>query len=353
VVGFVASGFAVEAVLACTAMRSFKRRAIVVAVVALAAHACGGSTETKKPVAPSNQISFGALTARPLEERTQCVVKRLGNKTKVHVGAIHNQLGGPSHHMVVYRVSDTVEKATPFDCEPFVDTLDPTKGSPLMVTQKKDDYLKLPKGVAYTLDENQMVRLELHFINPSSADAPVTATSTFEPISDEDFKDEAGFLFIGNVDIKLAPRSTTTLGPTFFAIPRDYYDAKFFAITGHEHHLGTNVTIDTAADTIDPGKRIYEVPDWSWSEPKTEVFDPPIVLPEGGGFRFSCEWNNTTDQTVRFGESANAEMCFFWAYYYPSKGSRVCIHTKQYNGGIDACCPGSALCELIKDYLGK
>ena len=29
----------------------------------------------------------------------------------------------------------------------------------------------------------------------------------------------------------------------------------------------------------------------------------------------------------KFGESANNEMCFFWAYYYPSKGAYVCVHT--------------------------
>ena len=31
-----------------------------------------------------------------------------------------------------------------------------------------------------------------------------------------------------------------------------------------------------------------------------------------------------TAAPVRFGESANDEMCFFWAYYYPSHGTHVC-----------------------------
>ena len=41
-----------------------------------------------------------------------------------------------------------------------------------------------------------------------------------------------------------------------------------------------------------------------------------LYIPDGGGFRFTCSWNNTSDTTVRFGESAEDEMCFFWAYYY-------------------------------------
>ena len=40
-------------------------------------------------------------------------------------------------------------------------------------------------------------------------------------------------------------------------------------------------------------------------------------------------------------------MCFFWAYYYPSNGSKVCIHTGKYGGGVDFCCPGSFECSLL------
>ena len=40
-------------------------------------------------------------------------------------------------------------------------------------------------------------------------------------------------------------------------------------------------------------------------------------------------------------------MCFFWAYYYPSKGAKVCFHTSQ-GGGIDQCCPGNpTLCAAL------
>jgi len=46
-------------------------------------------------------------------------------------------------------------------------------------------------------------------------------------------------------------------------------------------------------------------------------------------------------------------MCFFWAYYWPSQGSRVCIHTNQYGGanGYDTCCPGDSVCSLIQQQF--
>lgn len=308
--------------------------------------ACGSTEPTKAPAEAPAKLSFPAIVVAPGQEDTRCVVMRLGNEKALHVGSIQNALGDASHHLIVYRVNDTEEKPTPFPCDPFTDTLDPEKGSPLMVTQKKDDLLTLPAGVGFSLAANQMIRLEMHYLNASSTDKTVSATTTFTPISDDDFRDEAGFLFIGNPDINLPPKSETTLGPTFFEIPSELSGVKFFAMTGHEHRLGTNVRIATASSVDDPGTMVYDVPGWSWSEPKTEVFATPLTVPDTGGFKFTCTWNNTTDQHVTFGESATDEMCFFWAYYYPSQGARVCFHTARIGGpaGRDICCPGDALC---------
>jgi hypothetical protein len=330
--------------------------AVLVVGLALGlAPACGSTEPVKKPAQPAMTLSFPSIPVPAGFEQTQCVVMRLGNTVPLHVGAVHNVLGQASHHLIVYRVNDTVEKTTPFPCKPFTDTLDPSKGSPLMVTQKHDDLLTLPSGVAYSLDVNQMIRLEMHYINASASEKNVSATTTMIPISDDDFRDEAGFLFIGNPDIQLPPKSETKLGPSFFEIPSELSGVKFFAMTGHEHQFGTNVQVAMSTSSTDPGKMVYDVPNWTWSEPKTEVFATPFTVPDSGGFTFTCSWNNTSDTQVKFGESANDEMCFFWAYYYPSQGARVCFHTSRIGGaaGRDLCCPGDALCAFASNIGGK
>lgn len=303
-------------------------------------------------VAPpgSYNLSFGPVDVAPGEEQTKCVVKRLANPEKLRVGAIHNVLSKGSHHLIVYRVSDTAEQTTPFDCKPFTDTLDATKGSTLMITQKADDALVLPDGVAYTLEPKQMVRLEMHYINTGTTKLAVAATSTFIPIDEAKFRDEADFLFIGTPDIDLKAKSSLTVGPMFIKLPAEYGNVNFFALTGHQHHFGTNVKVSTAANKSDPGTSVYDVPGWLWSEPATVQASPPFKLPAGGGFKFTCSWTNTSNQDVGFGESANQEMCFFWAYYYPSQGgAKVCVHTDKLPGGVDACCPGaSPVCNYIK-----
>jgi hypothetical protein len=277
----------------------------------------------------SYSLSFGPILVPAGTENTQCIVRRLGNPAPLHVGSVHNTLGTSSHHMVVYRVNDTTEQTTPFACKPFQDTVT-GNGSPIIISQKTDDLLEMPTGVAYTLDANQMIRIEMHYINATTSDVMLTSTTTMNEVTD--YQNEASFFLIGDMDISIPSNSDVTLGPVFLPLAPAYADANFFAITGHEHQLGTDVQVATAANATDTGTMVYDVPNWLWSEPATVHHDPAFKLAPGGGFRFTCKWRNPNPDAsappVVFGESANDEMCFFWAYYYPSQGgSHVCLHS--------------------------
>lgn len=313
---------------------------------------CGSSVTLEKPIegevaASTHTVKFPAVEVAPGVENTQCVVMRLDNDEIIRVHQIHNVLPTGSHHLIVYRTADTEEKLTPYDCQPFTDSLDPSKGSTVMVTQKHDETLTLPAGVAFSMPAGQMIRLEMHYINSTAAPIDVSATTTFVTMPAKEYKEEADFLFVGTPDINIPAHTKKVIGPTYFSMPDDLANVKFFGLTGHTHQYGTNVTV-AAADTKDgPDKSVYDVPGWLWSEPETVSHDPPFSIPQGGGFRFTCEYNNTGSQKVGFGESANDEMCFFWAYYYPSQGAYVCVHTNQIAGGYDMCCPGNTLCSLL------
>jgi hypothetical protein len=311
----------------------------------------GGSTSGTGGAGTTPQsytVSWDAVTVMPGEENTQCVVKKLGNPTAIHVGQMHNVLQQGSHHLIVYKTNDTVEQPAPFACQPFSDLAHPEKGTPLMISQEKDDLLTLPPGVAFAIDAEQFVRLELHYINPSATALQVSATSTFIQMPDSEVQNEAGFLFMGDIDINLAPMSSTTLGPIYAPEPSVVAGSKYFGITGHEHQWGTDVTVAITTGATGTDTSIYDVPGWTWNEPKTVYLDPPATVPAGGGFRYTCNWHNLSTSSVTFGESANDEMCFFWTYYYPNQGAHVCFHTDQVMGGFDLCCPDSpTLCNMF------
>ena len=130
-------------------------------------------------------------------------------------------------------------------------------------------------------------------------------------------------------------------------LPSALDGVKFFGFTGHQHKLGTGVKVTSAPSKDGADTMVYDPPNFSWSEPPTVYKDPPLELPPGGGFRWTCTWQNTTTNQVTFGESANDEMCVFWTYYYPSKGAMSCAHTEKINGGYDFCCPGDPICSMV------
>jgi hypothetical protein len=206
----------------------------------------GASSGTGSTLGESYSVEFGPVTVPSGKENTQCMVLRLNNPALLHVGQIHNELSQGSHHLIVYRTNDTVEQKTPFDCQPFSDTLHPEKGSPLMITQKHDEVLTPPKGVAFTLQANQMIRLEMHYINASADPVDVHAKATFTAIPDADFQYEADFLFLGDPDIKIPAHSKQTLGPIYLGLQAEQAGAKVFGITGHTHQWGTNVQVSLA-----------------------------------------------------------------------------------------------------------
>lgn len=99
-------------------MHTAQRSGLVMAGAALAL-VSRSSTKDKAAAALPMTLAFPSTAVPAGGEKTKCVVLRLGNTEKVRIGAIHNKLGVGSHHLIVYRVNDTAEKLTPFECEPL------------------------------------------------------------------------------------------------------------------------------------------------------------------------------------------------------------------------------------------
>jgi hypothetical protein len=322
------------------------------AILAAGCHSGGTGPDPDDPLIAHYALSWGPVTVQPSQEATQCVWLRLGNDAEIKVHQLHNLLGQSSHHLIVYKDDmDTTEQPTPVPCQPFTGALNPTgRIAPIMITQKRDDQLTLPSHVAYTLAPHQMIKIEMHYLNPGDAPVPATATVDVFAADPAAIRDEANILFIGTPDITL-PGVTMTEVHEFFSPGGALLDlsaARFFAITGHTHKLGLDVQVGTATTAGAAVTSVYAPDPFLWSEPETAIHQPEFMLPAGGGFDFRCTYYNNTAATVRFGESASDEMCFFWAYYYPSNGSHVCAHSNFRGLDLDLCCPeAGSLCSLL------
>jgi hypothetical protein len=271
-------------------------------------------------VAPEQEPLRASITVPQVaaeEEGTVCVQVRLDNAEPVNVVRLHNTLSMASHHFIVSKVTDpagTEEPLTP--CVPFRGAI---RGAPLTITQKHDDEIVLPPGVSYGLGAAQILNLELHYLNATDAPLDVVATTELYVAPADAELQEASVLLVGTGDIAIDPHTTDSSGVKFTALPQGMEGVRFFAITGHTHRFGTNVEVSSAASDGQAQALLYAPVPFLWDAPEMKQLEPAIEVPAGGGFSFECEWNNTSDAVIGFGESALAEMCFFWAYYYPRK----------------------------------
>jgi hypothetical protein len=320
----------------------------------------GGPDAPTAPGGSTYSLQWGPVTVPANTEDTQCVILPLGNADAIKVHEIQDTLTLGSHHMIVYRDNDgsATEQTTPMDCQPFTGALN-TSGmiEPLAITQKLNDDIVLPDTVAYSFSANQMIKIELHYINTTDAAEVIQGNTTFVAADASTIQNEAGLLFTGSPDVDVLPMQTTTLHE-FFSLPADIdlSQSHIFAITGHEHHLGTGVEVNVAPSSTGPFTPVYNPTNFSWSDPATQEQTPDFAVPVGGGFDFTCTWYNDTANAVKFGESANDEMCFFWAYYWPAPSSEVCVHSEgtQY-GTQNLCCPdaNNSLCALLPAILAN
>ena len=305
------------------------------------------------PIKETYNTFVGDWTMTPGQEVTKCVRKRLGNVDPIWVTSIQTSLNKGSHHVIVYRSDQDTEILEPENCDPFIETLG-GETIPLIITQVSEETLTLPPGVAFKFAPHQMIRIEAHYLNYYDEDISAHADVSFKTIAQEDVEHEADMLFYGTPDFSIPAGKEHTTPWHFIDV---WEDTKVFAVTGHTHQHGTNVEISKSTSADDEGDFIYpqDTP-FTWNESPIEQYSPALHFSAGEGFRYRCTWKNTSNKSLSFGESANQEMCFLWAYYYPSKGYRMCVNPGGIAGGFDVgeqvCCPDDAfLCDLIKGFL--
>ncbi len=282
--------------------------------------------------APSQPSSRGLGRSRPTRgsEDTQCITVSLKNAEGAFVRRFRADLGSGSHHLIAYKSNSTTESTTPTPCQGFSGLLGGEH--PIFIAQQAKAELVFPTDehgvpVALEIEPNQMVRLELHLINTESAPIDVTGKIFVDtvPLSTNVVKSDLAFW--GTKNINIPANSSFDTGVKY---QKSIADTKTFALTTHQHKLGTRMRVWYANDAADiNGTPVAD--GQNWSDPARALY-PALDFPDSGngktsskGLAFKCEWKNTTPSDVHFGEGFNDEMCFLWQYYYPSQGFQLCV----------------------------
>ncbi len=275
------------------------------------------------PIAVTQKISIGPVDLAAGEEKTVCIVLPLGNAEDLVVNGMDVTLAQGSHHLIVYQTT-AAATAVPYPCAPFTGIAIGTD-TPMVFANKEKSSWTFPSGIAQEVLAGAMVKIEAHYINTSASPIMGRGDVTFRATRKASAPpyQAADFTFWGTMNISAAPHSTATTGKQFQV---GIAGTHLIAITTHQHRLGTGVRVWESTAQGQLGPQIAN--DLNWSDPAWSPLAPAYDFNGTNGLSYECDWNNTTDQSVSFGESAKDEMCFIGGYYYPAQGLDLCIdHT--------------------------
>lgn len=175
----------------------------------------------------------------------------------------------------------------------------------------------LPDGVAYKIPKGSQVNLNLHLFNLQ--DEPLKGKSgvKIRTTRADKVKQFAQVTLAGSVSLSIPQGESTSKGTCTLTS-----DATIFAVSPHMHQLGTHlkaVAHPAGADAV----TLYDGP-YDFNEQRQYPADM-LKLSAGDTIDVECTYNNTTDQTVMFGNSSLEEMCFIGLYRFPlTEGNLVC-----------------------------
>lgn len=303
--------------------------ALAVFLLASCSSGSSGSQSPASSAAPYTEtVSVGPIDVAAGVETTVCIVVPFGASEDVVVNSIDVNLAPGSHHLIVYKTTST-PRTTPFPCVPFAG-IALGMDVPLVFANREQVTWTFPTGIGQDVAANTYVKIEAHYINATATDLQGHGEVTFHttPKASSPPYQPADFTFWGSTKIDIPPNATASTGKLFQS---GIAGTHLISITTHQHRLGTDVSVWESSASGQTDTQIAH--DTDWANPSWGLLSPKYDFDGTNGLTYECDWTNTTDQSVAFGESALNEMCFIGGYYYPSKGLDLCIDGNCMNRG--------------------
>jgi hypothetical protein len=168
-----------------------------------------------------------------------------------------------------------------------------------------------PEGVGRVYHGGQYLVFNYHYLNATDGPLQARAAVNFHLTDEAEIQHIAAGISFFNFLISIPPGETRSFSKscTFNS------DAMVFKLTRHTHQWGTDFPVYYVGGDRD-GELIYTSPNY---EDPDYFFEEPILVKAGEGFRWTCNYHNTTDRTLTFGVKATDEMCIlFGQIFHPT-----------------------------------
>jgi hypothetical protein len=118
-------------------------------------------------------------------------------------------------------------------------------------------------------------------------------------------------LHFNRVAMTIPPGAGTTVS-TSCTIPDTFGPIGLLSAISHMHKRGVHFTAMTSS-----GVSLLDTT--NWDEPPPTEYGSPVMLAPGDAIEWSCTYDNTTGDTLTYGDSAEKnEMCIYIARFFSS-----------------------------------
>jgi Copper type II ascorbate-dependent monooxygenase, C-terminal domain len=280
-------------------------------LAALSAAGCGSSDASTSPETGKKYEEILAYDWKigPAVETYYCVYKTL--KEELRISEYRALAPTGTHHVTLgYGDPGPPDGAIASADDPSCTGI--TLGSNLAVgATRGNDSFTLPEGVAAVIPAGKQLLLSVHVLNPKSSELSGRTGIEIVRADPAKVEHEAEVIFATPLDLAVPPGDSTQKGTCTLDA-----DSTVFALTPHMHLMGKHLTTTQVALSGD--RKVLLDQDYDFDAQTLMKLDPPAQFKQGDQIETACTFQNTSANTLTFGESTTAnEMCISIAFRYP------------------------------------
>jgi hypothetical protein len=228
-----------------------------------------------------------------------------------------------AHHMFAFQIPSTQatfamggQKTAVFPCPQGGLEFHPY----FHLTQRAEDHIQYPDGIGRSLKASEAIRLQVHYLNVTDKPISVSAEVTVSYVAPEAVDQLAAGIFVFAQSVHVPPGASTQRFS--YPVPAGM---NLLQVTGHMHHRG--VHFEAHATSASGAVRPLYTSD-TWNEPETRNLQPALALERGDTIDYACDYQNDSQTTLVYGESADTnEMCNLFGVYYPAPNGQGIVGT--------------------------
>lgn len=213
---------------------------------------------------------------------------------------------------------------------------------PVFPSQRDNQQITLPEGVAAPLMVPALYVFSHHYVNATDTPVLINAAMNVETIPADQVEHAASLVFDAIGGFEVAPGERQVVDRTC-VMDRDVNVA---LVSTHTHEWGECAALSAYTDgEIDPDPFFVNK---SWEVPPILHFESETYeIAAGDGIHYACHFDNNTDYTLTPDGTAEGEMCVFAAVVYPASQSVSDIEEVVASGDV------GGLISLMAETLGS